>query len=381
MGLLRGWISRTGLIAAVTLAGCHRSPPPLDPKAEADGYYLKATAEYLQGNFPQALQDYEEVRKRNPTDPRLPAALGEVELTMGQLKEALAHFQESAKQDPKRSTTWSRIGYIQLQYGHLDDARSALLKALALNPHDYNALEGLGDIELKKGNTDHAIDDWMHSASEGPPAAAPSLWMKSAQALKAKNRVDEAIALLKKADAQHVYAPELSTLLGDMLVHQDKLREAVDAYTEAAKQSKKDPTLWELVGEIWVKLDRPANAEAALRESLKIEDRATVHAELGELYLSEKDPDRARQELEYALKVAQGEELREGPEMARLLFALGRHKEAYLLYKVAAADPDEAKDLDVQLATAKLAKEFKEPAVVEASCKRIAAAGKRGKCP
>ena len=61
---------------------------------------------------------------------------------------------------------------------------------------------------------------------------------------------------------------------------------------------------------------RPDDLAVVLDQRLRAD---VVHAELGELYLSEKDPDRARQELEYALKVAKGEELREGPEMARLL--------------------------------------------------------------
>lgn len=370
------------LIAALALTACPRSQPKaIDPKAEADGLYIKATSEYLQGDFVQALKDFEEVRKKNPSDVRLPAAIGEVQLSSGKLKEALAEFQTAAKRDPKRGTTWSRIGFIQLQFGKLAEARSALQKAIGLNPRDYNALEGLGDLEQKQGNVDQAVDDWMHAAEAGPPAGAPALWMKAAHALREKDRAKEAIALLQKAKGAHVAAPELSTLLGDLLVHQGNLVDAATAYEDAAKQSNKDPSLWELVGEIETRLDRPANAEAAFHESLQLKDRAVVHVALGRLYLKQKDEARARQELELALRAATGEERREGPELADLLYSLGRHKDAYLLLKVAAAEPDAAKDVALQRRTASLAKEEKDFAVVEATCKRVKAAGDAARCP
>jgi tetratricopeptide (TPR) repeat protein len=352
----------------------------MDPAMEAEGLYLKATAEYLQGDFPKALEDFEEVRKRIPDDPRLPGAMGEVELSMGKLKEALEHFQAAAKIAPKRATTWNRIGYIQLQYGKLEEAHAAMQKAIALNPKDFTALEGLGDIAQKKGEVDRAVENWMLSASTGPADAAASLYMKGAQLLRAKDRGDDAIALLQKAGKANVQAPELSTLLADLFVHAGKLRDAAEAYEAAAHQTKSDPTLWEMVGEIYVRLDRPANAESAFRESLKIKDRAIVHADLGQLYLTQKDTDRAKQELDTALKVATGEESREAPELARLLLALGRDQDAYKLYKLSAAEPDSAKDLVVQRATAKLAKKFKEPAVREAACKRLQDAGDAQTC-
>lgn len=382
MPFLRGRICSGVVLAAFALTGCHTQPQTLDPKAEAEGLYIKATSEYLQGDFVQALNDFQEVRKRVPNDPRLPAAIGEVELSSGKLKEALAEFETAAKNDPKRSTTWGRIGFIQLQFGKLEEARSALQKAIALNPKDYEALEALGDLEEKQGQPDRAVDDWMHAAESGPPAGAPSLFMKGAHALKDKDRAKDAIALLQKAKAQHVAAPELSTLLGDLLVNQGNLEDAAAAYEDAAKQSKKDPSLWELVGEIEAKLDRPANAEAAYHESLKVKDRAVVHVALGRLYLKGKDEARAKQELELALKAATGEESREGPELADLLYSLGQHPQAYLLLKVAAAEPDEAKNVALQRRTASLAKELKEPAaVIEAACQRVKAAGDTAKCP
>jgi len=353
----------------------------LDPKVEADGLYIKATSEYLQGDFAQALSDFQEVRKRVPTDPRLPAAIGEVQLSSGNLKEALAEFQTAVAKEPKRGTTWGRIGFIQLQFGKLEEARSALLKAVALNPHDYEALEALGDLEEKQGKADRAVDAWMHSAEAGPPAAAPSLYMKGAHALKDQHRAKDAIALLAKAKTAKVAAPELSTLLGDLLVQEGNLPDAAAAYEDAAKQSRKDPSLWELVGEIQAKMDRPANAEASFHESLKVKDRAVVHVALGRLYLKQKDEGRAKQELELALKAATGEEPREGPELADLLYSLGRHKEAYLLLKVAATEPDEAKNLPLQRRTASLAKELKEPSVLAEACARVKAAGDTAKCP
>src|SRR4051812_49280438 len=98
-------------VLVLCLSGCPKDEPQQDPKAQADGLYLAGTAAYLKGDFKQAHEHYAEVKKLNPSDPRLPAAEGEVYLAEVKLDEALKSFEEASKLDPKRATNWSRLGF------------------------------------------------------------------------------------------------------------------------------------------------------------------------------------------------------------------------------------------------------------------------------
>ena len=138
------------LIFALCLTGCPKDEPQPDPKAQADGYYLAGTAAYLKGDFKLAHEQYDEVKKLNPTDPRLPAAQGEVFLAEVKLDEALKSFEDAVKLDPKRATNWSRLGFIESLKGHPKQAKEALAKALEFNPRDFNALEATAELDLKE---------------------------------------------------------------------------------------------------------------------------------------------------------------------------------------------------------------------------------------
>jgi tetratricopeptide (TPR) repeat protein len=371
------------LLAASLLAlslGCHRDKP-VDPSVQADGYYIKATAEYLQGHFEEAMKDFETVEKLKPTDPRLPAAMGEVLVSQGKLKEALAKFQKAALADPRRGTNWNRIGYIQLQYGQVDAAKDALLKAVSLNAKDAEALEWLGECFEKQGDVNHAIDDFRLAAKVAFDNDKARLWIRGERLLRAHDRNTDAALFIEQASADGVHDAELQTDLGDLLVRQGDLAGAANAYEDAAKLNPKDATLWELVGEIKQKLNRPTDAEIAYHQSLNVKDRAVVHVALARLALERKERDHANQELELALKAANGEETREAPELASLLVDLGRKKDALALYKVAASEPDAETDVALQKTTARLAQALGDAATVKAACDRLSKAGSKARCP
>jgi tetratricopeptide (TPR) repeat protein len=371
------------LLAASTLAlslGCHQDKP-IDPAVQADGYYIKATAEYLQGHFEDAMKDFEEVQKLKPTDPRLPAAMGEVLVSQGKLKEALEKFQAAALADPRRGTNWNRLGYIQLQYGQVDAAKDALLKAISLNPNDAEALEWMGECYEKKGDVDHAIDNFRLAAKAALDSEKARLWIRGERLLRAHDRNTDAAMYIERATSEGVRDAELSSDLGDLLVRQGDLAGATKAYEDAAKLSPKDPTLWELVGEIDEKLDHPADAAAAFHQSLQIKDRAVVHVALARMSLRAKDKDGANRELGLALQAANGEETREAPELAGLLVDLGRKKDALALYKVAASEPDAATDVKLQQTTARLAHALGDDATAKAACERLKKAGDKSRCP
>lgn len=370
------------LLAVLAVTACDDTPK-IDPKDRAEGLYVKGTSEYLQGNFDEALLSFNEMKQYAPKDPRLPAAVGEVYLSMGKFNEAIAEFQAALAIDPKRSTTWSRIGFIQAQLGKDEEAQSSLRKALALYPNDFNALEQLGELHLKRGEKDEAVRHFELAAQASPDTLKPQLIMRAVEVLLADKRNAEAFGVLQKAAAQGVRSPEVLTALGDEQVRAGKLDDAIGSYREAANKSPKDPSLWELVGEIYASQGKSADALAAFKESLRVKDRAIVHVAISRLHLAKEDRKAAEEELNLALGSVSGSDLRELTELSELLVTFGRKQDALRILSNLAAEPDNATDVDLQLRTARLARELKDSEVVKAACARLSGkdAGASVACP
>ena len=363
-------------------AGCEKTPSPPSPQEQAEGYYLKGNTEYLQGKFTEALASFETMKKLSPDDPRLPAAVGEVYLSLGRLDEAQKQFEQALLREPKRSTNWSRLGFIHAQLGHADEAQKALDKALGFNPRDFNALEQVAELQLKRGETDAAVKSLLRAAEASPESSKSPLVLRAAEMLTHKERHAEARLMLEEWAGKGVKTAELYTALGDEQVRAGRLAQAATSYREAAALSPKDPTLWELVGEIQARLDKPAEAVAAYRESLKVKDRAVVHVALARLHLARNERPAAEAELGKALESVSGGDVRELMELADLLSTMGRKPDALRILTNLSAEPDHAKDEDLQLRTAALAQELKDEATVRAACARVAKGGAAPrKCP
>lgn len=369
-------------IALVCLAGCKRPEDQVDPKVRADGYYLAGTSAFLKGDFAEAHKAFEEVRKLNPGDPRLPAAEGEVYLSEMKLPEAIASFEDATKRDPKRSTNWSRLGYLYLLKNEPAKAKVALEKAIALNPKDFNAHEAMGDLTLKANDVDGAVTQYVLAAEVAQGTDRAELVLKATGELMKVNKAQRALEVLEDAVKKGIESPALWSEYGDRLVTAERLPEALAAYEKAAKGDPKDPTLWELAGEVRLKLGQAAEAEAAFRQSLAVEERSVVHVALARLCQQKKDEACLKKELDLALEKASGEELRETTDLSDLLASLGRKKDALTLLRAVSEEPEQKGNFELQVKTARLARELKDEVTLKAACTRALAGGQAGlRCP
>jgi tetratricopeptide (TPR) repeat protein len=358
------------LLVLLAAAACDDAPK-LDPKDRAEGLYLKGNAEYLHGDFEQALASFSEMKQLVPNDPRLPAAVGEVYLSMGKYSEAMTEFQASLALDPKRSTTWSRIGFIQAQTGQYDEALRPLRKAIELFPNDFNALEQLAAIHLKRGEKEEAIRHLKLAAQASPDKLKPGYVMQAVELLQQDERHQEALELLQQWVEQGQRGPEVLSALGDEQVRAGMMDRAALTYREAAGKAPKDPSLWELVGQIYASQGKSEDALAAFKESLKVKDRAVIHVAIAQLHLKQKDRKAAEEELGKALETVSGSDQRELIELADLLVTFERKPDALKILSNLAVEPDNAKNVDLQLRTARLARELKDDATMKAACARI----------
>lgn len=362
------------LLGVMLGSACKKDPPPVDPKTEADGHYVAATAAYLKGDFKEAHAQFDEVRRLNPTDKRLPGAEGELLMSEQRIDDALKKFEEAVALDPNRGTSWSRLGVLYGIKGEKQKAKEALEKALAFNPKDYNAHEALGDEALEAGNLDEAVRRFLLASDAAPDKARAELVVKAAGELVKAKQGGKALEVLEAAQAKGVKSAALSQELGDRYVEASRWDDAITAYTTAAAD---DASAWELVAELEVRQSRPDRAEAAWKKAIAAKDQALYHVGLGRLCLARKDVACAQAELDKALATATGEEVREAMELADFLSHLGRKADALKLLEAVAAEEEQTKNEALQLATARLAKALGKADVAQMACARIAPT----KCP
>ncbi len=374
--------SRTSrvFVALLTATACSKKPE-LEPKVEAEGHYLAGQSAFLKGNFVDAHKEYDEARRLNPDDPRLPAAEGEVFLSEANVDEAIAKFELASQRDPKRGTTWSRLGYLYALKKDPERARTALDKALTINPKDFNALESLADLQLAKNEVDQAIANLVKASDAAPDRAKGELVLKAVGELTRRKREAEVLPLVEGAVERGAKTVDVLSELGDRLVAASRLDDAVRAYTRAGEADPKDPAHWELVGELEARLAHPAEAKAAYQRSLAIKDRAVVHVALARLCQQAKDDACVSAELDKALTNASGEELRETLDLADLLTSLKRGKDALTLLRTVSEEPEQKNNIELQLKTARLASELKDEVTVKAACLRALAPGRSVRCP
>jgi hypothetical protein len=103
---------------------------------------------------------------------------------------------------------------------------------------------------------------------------------------------------------------------------------------------------------------------------------------IARLHLGRNERQAAEEALGRALETVSGTDVRELTELSELLSTFGRKADALRILVNLSAEPDHAKDVDLQLRTASLARELKDEATVRTVCDRIASSGvKLKKCP
>jgi tetratricopeptide (TPR) repeat protein len=354
--------------------GCKNSSPPVEPKVEADGHYLAATAAYLKGNFQEAHGHFDEVRRLAPDDQRLPFAEGELLMVEQRTDEAIARFEASLKLEPKRSTTWSRLGLLYAIKEQKEKSADALARAIELNPKDFNAHELLGDAALERGDLDEAVRRFLLASDTAPEKVQAQLVVKAAKELVKAKRPSRALEVLEHAKASGIDSKDLNQELGDRLVEMARWDDAIVAYTAVAED---DASAWELVAELEFRGGRLEKAEAAWAKAIAGKDQALYHVGLGRVCLARKDRPCAEAQLEKALATATGEEVRETMELADFLSMLGRKSDGLKLLEAVASEEEQEKNVLLQLTLARAAKVLGRSDVVKNACERIAPA----RCP
>jgi tetratricopeptide (TPR) repeat protein len=137
-------------------------------EARALGHFLKGQILLGQGEFGQAVMEYEQAVKADPSNAFLRGRLAKLYVRKGDLKRAQMEAEEAARLDPKDVQNHLLLGGIYASLGQNFDAIREYGKVLELEPENQEALLYLGAIHLKTGNYEKAEESLNQLLSVNP---------------------------------------------------------------------------------------------------------------------------------------------------------------------------------------------------------------------
>lgn len=204
----------------------------------------------------------------------------------GHLNEALENYKEILKRDPSLPDTYNNMGNIYLQKGDAIEAELHFQKALEKNPSYAPAFVNLGAMKRKAGDFDAAADFFDKAIASAPDMADG--YAQKALLLREKKDYAGALALYDKALA---IEPENVVVLngrGVALEAADRLDEALACYDKVIALAPRFADAYNNRANVRVRLNRKWDAEDDFKKAVKIDpDYAQAYNNLGALLFSE----------------------------------------------------------------------------------------------
>lgn len=158
----------------------------------------KAGREVVARQFDQALTDFNQALRQDPTNAKALAGRAFIFMAVRQNYDAaVADYQQAVKGDPTLWTAWNGLGSAYMTRGKYDEAIDAYSHALTVYPSDTFALEGRARAYLATGVKDKAAAD-ANAALDLDPGSVGALEVLASIDM-ANGKVDDAVARLDKA--------------------------------------------------------------------------------------------------------------------------------------------------------------------------------------
>lgn len=171
----------------------------IDPKKDA---YYHALAQYYARNnmLKNALDEYEGILHKNPSDLTAATMLALLHQNAGNLDSALKTYKYILDRDPKNGLAANNMAWVLTEKGNkkdLDEALKLAQTAKDMYPEDPRVADTLGYVYLKKGMPDNALGQFQLASEK--LSDEPTVLYHLALALADLKRDTEAVNVLRKA--------------------------------------------------------------------------------------------------------------------------------------------------------------------------------------
>jgi tetratricopeptide (TPR) repeat protein len=167
-------------------------------------YFLIANAYIAQNKIDQAMDEYQKIVEKTPSDPAAHTILGILNNQKRLYAKANEHYESALKINPNFVAAANNLAWNYAEYGGNPDLALPLAqKAREMNPDSPQILDTLGWIYYKRGLFDNAVallKDSSAKLKNGDPVVLYHLGMayhRSGRKVEARDTLNKALALNK----------------------------------------------------------------------------------------------------------------------------------------------------------------------------------------
>jgi len=255
----------------------------LEPKFDANIYFLLASAYQESGNTALAINALEEGLRRKPKDPKMLRALAYLQLNDKNDVAAVPTLQQLLELDAADVASRVELALLLHKKGDINGAINNYREALRIDSKNFTAHYNLALIYMQQKKNAEAADE-LEAGLQIRPGNA-ELLERLGDVYSLERQYDKAAASYKTASEK---APDRGVLFGKLgfsLAHLNRTEEALAALENSARLDPKNPDTFFLLGDLYSELKRNDEAIAAYKCSLEINARQKeVLYNLGTLY-------------------------------------------------------------------------------------------------
>ncbi|MBI2362223.1 MAG: tetratricopeptide repeat protein, partial [Elusimicrobia bacterium] len=246
-------------MAAALLAALLAAVPAAAAVKSAYQHYLKALLHTNQGQYAEAMKEYEAALALDPQSATMFRQSAQLAMEMGDIPRALELATRYVELAPEDAEAFFLLGQVRWARGEGEAAREAFEKALALKPGYSEALYALANLlgALSPGEAKKYFERY---AAENPEDASEALFQiavldsRAGLDAEAEARLRESIA----ADPDNMQARHALAQLYEVRRDTDS---ALAAYQEILERDPRNIVLLNHVGEVFVLKDEGAKAK------------------------------------------------------------------------------------------------------------------------
>ncbi len=256
--------------------------------------------------YADSIDAFKKAYEAVPTDQKSLVGLLRAYVLAGQKDKAEQLLKSRIAENPGATLPYILLGRLYQLDGRVTEAEQAFEKAIDTAPDRKEGYRNLADSLRGQGRIADAIK-MLEKAVREYPDNVPIRELLAEMYSRDEN-VERAIelyrGLLKDEPDNDIVANNLASLLSDTKGDRESLKQA-EAIAQRFRDSKVAFFL-DTLGWIEQRLGKSGDAVTLLRSAIQARpDVAVFHYHLGMAYLAEKQPRRARQELEQALQLAE----------------------------------------------------------------------------
>ena len=121
-----------------------------------------------QGDYPEAIKEFNSAIERAPASPELHAGLGFVYYRMRQLNEAIKHYGKAVALDPDYMDGLVNLGICYVETGQYERAEMVFRRALSVDPDRIEPYLNLGEIAMAQDDYETARHYFLQAADIDP---------------------------------------------------------------------------------------------------------------------------------------------------------------------------------------------------------------------